>query len=135
MRLLADDFFKGRDNAKFHKRDENAEKAYGDLSTAKRALLRFMPVCVGVVDWGEWPDDDPRKGTPRVMPMYLIRHIDTHGKEHLGLSYKQGFAGHSERLSCPCGYRHYTSSVVIGQIKSVGQMIALAFRLRKSRRA
>lgn len=130
MRLSIDAYYESRANVKALRRDEHSENIYAEMSSVKRALLALFPVRVGDVDWGAWPDDDPRKGTPRTLPMYLLAHRHSDGRMHRALSYRQGFSGHNERLTCPCGYTHYTSSVLLGHVQAFGQLVAYGIRFR-----
>lgn len=128
VRIPAEDYFAGREKAKFLKHDDNADRALAQLSIWQRALLNIAPVKVGVVDWGFWED-----GKERTLPMYLLRHRD--GKRmHTAVSYKNGFPGYNERLTCHCGYRHVTSSVTLGHLKAILAISMMAFRVRHRQR-
>jgi len=123
--LDADTFFSNREKAKFYKRDEMAEDFRGALSAKDRTKLRFFPVQIGEVDWGEWDEGDQRKGTPRRLPLYLFQHDD-----HVSADYPNGYPGHNERLTCHCGYRHYFASSRYREVRMFGALLMFAIRMR-----
>ncbi len=98
----AETFRKDRAYAKFHKQDHSAARVPSEISRGNQIRLLFAPIQVGEVDFGEWPVGDPKHGSPRRLPLYLLRH-----GPHVSIDYAHGFPGYNEYLTCHCGHNHY----------------------------